>query len=76
MVDSDDWLDTDSLQKLLTRLRTLIQQDLAPDMLICNYVYEHVEDAPPTLCAIPTCSPPSVCSTGSTWGISARTSIC
>lgn len=44
VVDSDDWLDTDSLQKLLTRLRTLIQQDLAPDMLICNYVYEHVED--------------------------------
>ena len=29
VVDSDDWLDIDSLQKLLTRLRTLIQQDLA-----------------------------------------------
>ena len=44
VVDSDDWLDTDSLHKLLARLRTLIQRDLAPDMMICNYVYEHVED--------------------------------
>lgn len=44
VVDSDDWLDTACLQKMLARLELLVQRGTAPDMMICNYVYEHVED--------------------------------
>ena len=44
VVDSDDWLDTDALKKVLARLTTLVARGTAPDMMICNYVYEHVED--------------------------------
>ena len=43
-MDSDDWLDTDALKKVLARLTTLVARGTAPDMMICNYVYEHVED--------------------------------
>lgn len=44
VVDSDDWLDVDSLKKLL---KTIKEQKLAGndiDLYIVNYVYEHVED--------------------------------
>lgn len=44
VVDSDDWLDVDALRRVLARLRALVRQDLAPDLMICNYVYEHAED--------------------------------
>ena len=44
VVDSDDWLDTDALKKVLHRLQTLVARGTAPDLMICNYVYEHVED--------------------------------
>ena len=44
VVDSDDWLDTDALQKALARLHTLVTRGTAPDLMICNYVYEHTED--------------------------------
>jgi len=44
VVDSDDWLDTDALQKVLSRLHTLVTRGTAPDLMICNYVYEHTED--------------------------------
>ena len=44
VVDSDDWLDTDALQKVLARLHTLVTRGTAPDLMICNYVYEHTED--------------------------------
>ena len=44
VVDSDDWLDTDALKKVLDRLTTLVARGTAPDLMICNYVYEHVED--------------------------------
>ena len=43
-MDSDDWLDTDALKKVLERLTTLVARGTAPDLMICNYVYEHVED--------------------------------
>ena len=43
-MDSDDWLDTDALQKVLARLHTLVTRGTAPDLMICNYVYEHTED--------------------------------
>ena len=39
-MDSDDWLDTDALKKVLARLTTLVARGTAPDMMICNYVYE------------------------------------
>ena len=44
VVDSDDWLDTDCLKKVLYRLQSLVTRGTAPDLMICNYVYEHVED--------------------------------
>ena len=44
VVDSDDWLDTDALKKVLAKLTTLVARGTAPDLMICNYVYEHVED--------------------------------
>ena len=44
VVDSDDWLDTAALKKVLERLTTLVARGTAPDLMICNYVYEHVED--------------------------------
>lgn len=44
VVDSDDWLDTDCLKKVLDKLEALVAHNTAPDLMICNYVYEHVED--------------------------------
>ncbi len=44
VVDSDDWVDTDALQRVLAQLRLLAQGEKPLDMMICNYVYEHVED--------------------------------
>lgn len=42
--DSDDWYDGDSLQKLLETLRQFIEDDTRVDLVVTNYVYEHVED--------------------------------
>ena len=44
VVDSDDWLDTDALQQVLAKLRECARWPEPLDMLIANYVYEHVED--------------------------------
>ena len=44
VVDSDDWLDTDALAELLARLREVIASGERIDLLITNYVYEHVAD--------------------------------
>ena len=44
VVDSDDWLDTDALKKVLDKLRELAKDPEPVDLMICNYVYEHVED--------------------------------
>ena len=44
VVDSDDWVDTDHLQKVLNTLREWVSKGELVDLLICNYVYEHVED--------------------------------
>ena len=43
VVDSDDWLDEAALRTVLAKLNTLIARGTAPDLMICNYVYEHVE---------------------------------
>ena len=44
VVDSDDWLDTTALKTVLAKLQTLAARGTTPDLMICNYVYEHVED--------------------------------
>ena len=44
VVDSDDWLDEAALRTVLAKLSTLTARGTAPDLMICNYVYEHVED--------------------------------
>ena len=44
VVDSDDWLDTDALQKVLAELRAHLNDAEPLDLMMANYVYEHVED--------------------------------
>ena len=44
VVDSDDWLDEAALRTVLAKLNTLTARGTAPDLMICNYVYEHVKD--------------------------------
>ena len=44
VVDSDDWLDADALAKVMARLRDFARMPAPVDMVIANYVYEHVED--------------------------------
>ena len=43
-VDSDDWVDSDAATALLMQLRSFIETDNPVDLVISNYVYEHVED--------------------------------
>ena len=38
VVDSDDWVDEESLQKILELLRNLEEEDNQIDMLVSNYV--------------------------------------
>lgn len=40
VVDSDDWVDEDSLHKILAFIKELEKDDKEIDMLISNYVYE------------------------------------
>ena len=42
VVDSDDWVDEDSLMKILETLHRLVDEDKMIDMLVSNYVYEKV----------------------------------
>ena len=44
VVDSDDWLDGEALQQLMALLRQMRQSPAPVDLIVCNYVYEHVED--------------------------------
>ncbi len=44
VVDSDDWLDGDALDKVMDKLREFAAMPAPVDLLIANYVYEHVED--------------------------------
>lgn len=52
VVDSDDWLDEDAYRRLLVELkaycgescsdsRDIASMSLLPDMIVCNYVYNH-----------------------------------
>lgn len=40
VVDSDDWVDAESYQKVLTKLNELVREGNPVDMMLCNYVYE------------------------------------
>ena len=44
VVDSDDWLDTDALQQVLAELRAHLGDEQPLDLMMANYVYEHVAD--------------------------------
>lgn len=44
VVDSDDWLDEESLRKVIEVLKGFAYNRKRVDLVICNYVYEHVED--------------------------------
>ena len=44
VVDSDDWLDAESLKKVIKTLKGFVENKKRVDLMICNYVYEHVED--------------------------------
>ena len=44
VVDSDDWADVDALCQVVDKLREFSQMPEPVDLLVCNYVYEHVED--------------------------------
>ncbi|MDI9591343.1 MAG: glycosyltransferase family A protein [Acidobacteriota bacterium] len=49
VVDSDDWLDAEALTLLLAKLRHFIEFETRVDLVISNYVYEHVEDEKQTV---------------------------
>ena len=49
VVDSDDWVDTEALAKVMDLLRLVIRGNKALDMLVCNYVYEKVGEEPGTV---------------------------
>ncbi|MEE1056380.1 MAG: glycosyltransferase family A protein [Acutalibacteraceae bacterium] len=42
VVDSDDWLDGDSLKKLLAKLKEWDKANTRIDLVVCNYVYDHL----------------------------------
>lgn len=44
VVDSDDWVDTDALKELLSTVKAHLAEDKAPDMYVCNFVYERKYD--------------------------------
>ena len=58
VVDSDDWLDRDAYLMLLKQLKRLCRQKDStkhPDLLVCNYIYDHYNEGS--------------CATGIIWGI-------
>ena len=44
VVDSDDWLDETALARVLNKLREFSAAERPVDLLVANYVYEHVAD--------------------------------
>ena len=44
IVDSDDWVDAEALRELLARLRRFVRLALPVDLVVTNYVHEHVAD--------------------------------
>ena len=44
VVDSDDWLDKESLQKIIKEIKELKSKNQFPDLILSNYVYEYSKD--------------------------------
>lgn len=44
VIDSDDWVDVSALCKVLDKLRQFVRDEKLVDLVVCNFVYEHVED--------------------------------
>ena len=44
VVDSDDWLDGEALDRLMALLRDFERHEQSVDLIVTNYVYEHVSD--------------------------------
>lgn len=57
VMDSDDWADTDALQKVMDFLRGVITDSKSLDMLVCNYVYEKVHEKKRTVIRYTNCLP-------------------
>ena len=47
VVDSDDWVDIDALQKVLKTMKKLEKAKKLVDMMVVNYVYEKGSDSKP-----------------------------
>ena len=43
VVDSDDWLDGESLDRFMELLGRLDAECALPDLILCNYVYQHTD---------------------------------
>jgi glycosyltransferase involved in cell wall biosynthesis len=50
VVDSDDWLDSSAVGELMTRLKSFCmirmrnQGTVTPDIIICNYIFDHLNN--------------------------------
>ncbi len=42
VVDSDDWLDTENLKKVLEQLKKWDKENTRVDLVVCNYIYDHL----------------------------------
>ncbi|MCQ2609409.1 MAG: glycosyltransferase, partial [Lachnospiraceae bacterium] len=42
VVDSDDWLDSELLKKILENIKKMVAEDKVPDLIISNYIYDKV----------------------------------
>ncbi len=47
VVDSDDWLDENALRKLMNQLRHWVKRGEQPDLIIGNYLYDHLNGKTP-----------------------------
>ncbi len=47
VVDSDDWVDEESLKKVLEKIREFNEKGSLVDMILCNYVYEYLDGRKP-----------------------------
>ena len=44
VVDSDDWVNEEALQKLLDTIKEHLAAGMEPDLYITNFIYDHVQD--------------------------------
>ncbi|MBQ8514974.1 MAG: glycosyltransferase [Ruminococcus sp.] len=49
VVDSDDWLDVKCLKKLMCNLRRWNEKGITLDLIICNYIYDHLYEPEKTV---------------------------